>query len=422
MSEEKRKIWQFPWQYKESIAFVIGIIIIGILLQIVVGKFNFYLLAAPVNIIIGIAIIILPILFSFKRKSAFYQWFSGIPFSVTLIGALLIMGVVMGLIPQVMRLDSHDDSLPSILGMRQITTCWPFVLVYITTLLSLGALIVRRLIPFKKQDYTFYLNHIGLWILLFASGLGAADMKRFVMHVQEGEAEWRVYSDNKDIIELPIAIQLNDFNMEEYPPKLVVIDRNTGDAQPAEKAEYFAIDTKRPTGKIADWDIQLEEYIHDAVRNSDSTYHEVHMPGSSPAALVTAINRKTGAENKGWICGGNVAQLYMVLNLDSTYCIAMTQPEPKRFVSYIDVFTEDETEYRDVELEVNKPLKVGNWMIYQYGYDNMAGKMSTYSSMELVYDPWIYPAYLGIILLALGSICLVWKGNKKKEMKNNDIA
>lgn len=414
MDNEKRKIWQFPWQYSESIAFVVGVIIIGWILQVIVGPFDFYLLASPANLIIGGAIIIFLILFSLKRKSPFYQWLSGIPLSVTLIAALLIMGIAMGLIPQVVRLDHHDHSFFSNLGLRQITSFWPFVLIYFITLLSLGALIVRRLIAFRLQDYAFYFNHIGLWILLFASGLGAADMKRFVMHVQEGEVEWRVYSDNKDIIELPIAIQLNDFYMEEYAPKLVVIDRKSGDVQPIEKAEYFNIDEKRPNGHITGWDISLKEYIHEAIRNSDSTYQEVHMPGASPAARVEVTNKTTGVRKEGWVCGGNVAQLYMTLGLDSTYCVAMTEPEPKRFVSYIDVFTNDGGEYHNVELEVNKPLKVGSWMIYQYGYDNMARKMSTYSSMELVYDPWIYPAYIGIIMLALGSICMLWKGNKKK--------
>lgn len=419
MGEEKRKMWQFPWQYRESIASVSGLIIIGIALQLTVGQFNFYLLASPVNIIVGLGMIIFICLFSTKRKSAFYQWFSGVPFSVTLIGALLTLGIVMGLIPQVVQIAPHDDSLASAIGIRQITTFWPFVLIYIMTLLSLGCLIARRLIPFKITDYAFYLNHLGLWLFLFAAGLGSADTKRFVMHVQEREAEWRVYSDNQDIIELPIAIQLKDFYMEEYAPKMTIIDRHSGETQPIGKAEYFSIDTKRPKGKIAKWDITLQQYIHEAVRNSDSTYQEVHMPGASPAAYVKVKNRDTGVENEGWVCGGNVAQLYMTLNLDSTYCVVMTQPEPKRFVSYIDVFTDDGSEYKDIELEVNKPLTVGNWMIYQYGYDNMAGKMSTYSSMELVYDPWLYPAYAGIILLALGSVCLLWKGNKKKETTNN---
>lgn len=418
MEKDKRKMWQFPWRYKESIAFVAGIVIIGFILQFVAGPFNYFLLQSPVNLILGGVIILFLLLFSLVRKSSFYQWFSGIPFSVTIICALLILGLIMGLTPQMVKIDPHEKDIFTLLGFRQVTGSWAFVLVYFLTLLSLGSLIIRRLTSFRKQDYAFYFNHIGLWILLFAAGLGAADIKRYVMHVREGEVEWRVYSENKDVLELPIAIQLNDFDMEEYPPKLTIIDRNTGISQPENRPDYFQIDEKRPAGKLDNWKITLDEYIHNAVRNSDSTYHEIHMPGASPAAKITAINEKTGISRQGWISGGNMSQLYMTLPLDSQYCIVMTQPEPKRYLSDIKVFTEEGKEAHTI-LEVNKPLRIGNWNIYQYGYDNEAGRLSTYSSMELVYDPWLYPAYVGIILLVIGSICLLWSGNKKR--KENDL-
>lgn len=418
MEDNKRPMWQFPWQYKESIAFVVGIVIVGFILQLLLGKFDFYLLSFPVNLILGIAIIAFLILFSFARKSVFYQWFSGVPFSVTLIAALLLLGIVMGLTPQLVKINPHDDNIFTRLGFRQVTSSWYFVLIYFQTLLSLGSLIARRLIAFRWQDYAFYLNHIGLWLLLFFAGLSHADMKRYVMHVREGEVEWRVYSENDDVLELPIAIQLNDFDMEEYPPKLTIIDRESGIPQPEAKPDYFQIDEKRRDGSILDWDVHLEEYIHQAVRNSDSTYHAVPMPGSTPAAKVSLTNRNTGDTHKGWVCGGNMAQLYMTLPLDSQYCVVMTQPEPKRFTSDINVFMEDGNDTHTV-LEVNKPLRIGSWTIYQYGYDNQAGRMSSYSSMELVYDPWLYPVYAGIILLSIGSICLLWSGNKKTRREND---
>lgn len=414
-------MWQFPWRYKESIALVFGIICIGLILQLLVGSFNFFLLASPINYILGGLMILLIILLSFKRKNPVFLWFSGVPLSVTLIGALLLLGIIMGLTPQVVRLSPHDLNVFSALGFKQVTSMWSFVLIYFFTLLSLGMLIARRLWNFDKKDYAFYLNHIGLWIFLFAAGFGASDMKRYVMHIQEGEAEWRVYSENKDVIELPVAIKLEDFHMDEYPPKLAIIEKETGNIVPSEKKpEYFTIDLKRPRGKIQNWDITLKEYIHEAIRKSDSTYQEVHMPGASPAAKVNIVDLKTSKSYEGWICGGNGAQLYMTLDVDEKHTVVMTQPEPKRFVSFIDVFTEDGGEYRDVELEVNKPLKVGNWMIYQYGYDNEAGKLSTYTSLELVYDPWIPIVYFGIILLALGSLCFVLQGNNKKFKKEGE--
>jgi len=419
MENSKRKMWQFPWRYKESIAFTGGIVLIGFILQLTVGNFNFYLLQSPVNLILGGIIILFLVIFSFSGKSPFYQWFTGVPFSVSLIGALLLLSLIMGLTPQVISIDPHNKNIFTSLGFRQVTSSWPFILIYFLVLLSLGALIARRLKSFRKQDYAFYFNHIGLWVLLFAAGLGAADMKRFVMHVREGEAEWRVYNENKDELELPIAIQLNDFDMEVYPPKLVIVDQKEGNAQPENRPDFFHIDEKKPEGKLDGWRITLDEYIHYAVRNSDSTYHEIHMPGASPAAKITATNITTGETKKGWVSRGNSAQLYMTLPLDSMYRIIMSDPEPKRFLSDINVFTEDGKKAHTI-LEVNKPLRIGSWTLYQYGYDNQAGRMSTYSSIELVYDPWLYPVYAGIALLAAGSVCLLWSGNRKKK-KEDDL-
>ena len=56
------------------------------------------------------------------------------------------------------------------------------------------------------------------------------------MKVYEGEVEWRATDSRDRTVELPIAVELNDFYMEEYPPSLTVIDRQTGQSMP-ESAE-----------------------------------------------------------------------------------------------------------------------------------------------------------------------------------------
>lgn len=415
MSNTNKRMWATPWGYKESVTIIIGLILVGFMLQFLLGSFNFFLLASPINYIIGGIIILLVFGLSFFRKNIWYQWFTGVPFSVSLIIALLGFAMIMGLVPQVIRLSPHDHSFTSFLGFRQVTSMWPFVIIYLVFLLSLGLLIARRLWNFNKKDYAFYLNHLGLWLFFFGAGLGSADMQRYVMHVMEGDTEWRVYSDDKDVKELEIAIKLHDFYMEEYPPKLTVINKYTGEITTGNKKEFFSIDDKMPQGKVGDWNFTLNQYFHEAVRTSDSTYREVKMPGASPAANITVANAKTGDKHTGWVCGGNSAQIYMTLDLDSLHTVVMTQPEPKRFVSYIDVITKDHGEYKDVALEVNKPFKVGDWVIYQYGYDNEMGKMSSYSSFELIYDPWIYPVYIGMLLIALGSLAFVVFGTNKKK-------
>lgn len=428
MDKKKRAIWQFPWQYKESIAIVLGIIIVGFLLQLTIGNFNFYLFHAPVNILVGVALVLIVAGLSFIKKNSFVKWLSSVPLSVTLLGSLFVLTVIMGLTPQFAKVNIHlhihwgeasgSDIFNYIitrLGLKQMTSSWAFVFVYSFTLLSLGLVIARRLHRFKWKDYGFYLNHIGLWLFLFAAGIGSADMLRYVMYVEEGETEWRVYDNNENVLELNIAIQLHDFIMEEYPPKLAVINKYTGDAQPEGRPHYHQIEPNRKSDQLAGWELQIDEYIHEAVRKTDTTFQAIPMSGSMPAAKVRMTNKDTQQTVSGWLTCGSVDQYVMPLDLDSLYSLVMTKPEAKRFASDITVMLEDKPEPIHATLEVNSPLRIGAWMIYQYDYDHALGKASRHSGIELVYDPWLPFVYVGIALIALGAFCMLGTGSRNKQ-------
>ena len=409
MEQQRRKLWQLPWHYDESILITGGIIFAGFIMQLFAGSFDFYLLQSPVNYLLGAFIIVLLIILSIAGKGHFFNWLSGMPTAVTLISALVIMGIIMGFIPQTNK--PLDGNILSKLGFLNLAHSWSFILTYILLLLSLGALIVKRLKNFRIKDYGFYLNHAGLWILLFATGFGAADTKQYIMQVNEGEQEWRVYNEHDEIVELPFSIRLNDFVMEEYPPNLAIINQRTNEIIPKGNPAYFHIDKNSPKGIIGDWEITLNEYIHEAVRLGDTIFKEIQMPASSPAAKILVLNKKTGESISGWVSSGNSAQHHKTLDLPGMFDVVMTQPEPKRFVSDIDIITKDGSETYAL-LEVNKPYKHGYWIFYQYGYDSYAGKLSKYSNIQLVYDPWIIFVYIGIFLLALGSVTMLWQGRK----------
>lgn len=413
MKQKARSFWQTPWQYKECSLLMTGIVAVGFALQLKFGHFNYFLLHYPVNVWVVGGFVSFLVLSVFARKTTVFQCLSSVPFCVCLIAALLYFCLILGLTPQASRVDPHAHNLFSDLGFTMVTSSWPFVLLYTLTLISLGLVIARRATSSQKISVAFFCNHIGLWILLLAAGLGAADMQRFVMHIKEGEMEWRVYSANKDVLELPIAIRLKDFFMEEYPPKLVIIDRKVGKALPEDKPYFVQIDEKHPSGNLGDWAVTIDEYIHEAVRSGD-TYKQSPMPASTPAARVTAKNARTGEAKTGWVCGGGtIPGFFSGLELDAVHIIVMTMPEPKRFVSDITVLTKD-GQQRDALLEVNKPLSIGPWMLYQYSYDSQAGKMSSYSSIELVWDPWLWPVYVGIALMGIGSLWLIWAGTGKR--------
>ena len=400
-----------------SIVNLIVLLVIGLILQLLFGEFDIRLLRAPLNIIVGAIIILSLIAFSLFRKGRYYRWFSGVPFSVSLIVAIGVLGIIMGLIPQLQTINPHQRDIYSILGLRSITTSWYFVLIYFFLLLSLGATIIRRLYVFNIKDYAFCLNHIGLWVLLFAAGFGAADRERYTMYAYEGKEESTAYNSAGELIKLPMVIALNDFDMEEYPPKLVIIDNKSLKMQPEKKPLFYQIDYKNNTGRLLDWSIEIQEYIHRAENTGNGDYKETLMPGANPAAKVKATNRQTGEAREGWVSYGNKMQTFEALRLNDGYSIVMTGAEPKRYVSDISIFLSGKEE-KNVTLEVNKPFRTWNWMVYQYGYDNKAGRLSAYSILEIVYDPWLYGVYLGILLLAAGSVCLLWSG-KIRRTKND---
>ena len=422
-----RKLWQYPLGYPEAALFVAGIVLVGFMLQLTVGHFDFGLLHSPANLI-ALAILAGLIILGVRFQSApLVRWMAGIPLAITLTVALLLFGLYMELTPQLPRLPSQASDLVSRLGFRMVTSSWPFVLLYGITLIALGITTFKRLLRFSRRDITFICNHLGLWILLVSAGFGAADMIRVVMHVNTGETQWRVYSKDEDVLELPIAITLKKFTMEEYPPNLTIIDRRAeSDSRPRSednpqpkdsspirpKQAFFQIDPKRPDGRLGDWAITLDEYLHTAVRVGDE-YHLNPMPESTPAARVTARNRLTGETRTGWVAAGINIEFFSVLPLDDHHVLTMTQAEPKRYASDITIIPKGGAPI-DAVLEVNKPISIGNWMIYQYGYDKDLGKISPWSRLELVYDPWLLPARIGMGLMAIGALLLAWNGASRR--------
>ena len=86
---------------------------------------------------------------------------------------------------------------------------------------------------------------------------------------------------------------------------------------------------------------------------------------------------------------------------------------PRRFASDIQIVTKT-GEHIQTTVEVNKPVEVDGWKIYQYGYDTQMGAMSKTSILELVSDPWLPLVYTGIYMMLAGAVCLFAFGKKKK--------
>jgi hypothetical protein len=271
-------------------------------------------------------------------------------------------------------------------------------------------------VGFALKRRIFLLNHVGIWFILLAAGLGAADRQRELIRVPEGGVEWRS-SLNGQIKELDLAIRLDDFVMQEYPARIILLDPATGKPWPSESAPaLFQIDNDNPQGRLPGYEIEVLEFIPSAVPIGDGGYVKALVNGAVQAALVKATSLETGQTFEGWLSSGNGFIRQSIVRLSDSdpekthgLVLAMTKPEPRLFLSKVKVFTKQGDEV-EADITVNHPLRAGPWLIYQRDYDTNAGPLSTWSGFDLIKDRWLYLAYVGFILWAAGCLGMIVKG------------
>lgn len=364
-----------------EIIVVVAVIIAGFALQFFSGSFDKRFLSFPVNLLLTLIICTLLL---FKRGGILKNIASG-TLSVTLLAAITILGLWMGLVPG-----------------NNVKISWPFVLLYLLILINLTAILsIRIRQKFSYRQFSFLLNHLGLLLILIAAGPGVGDKERYFMTIAEGTTEWRgVPSErrgNTNFVELPIAVELISFSIEEYLPKLGVIDRESGEGFPSKKSQFFEAKVGS-VNQVDKWSIAVDSFSN--------------KPMYAPNAYVRVTDNSTGQILEGRVSCGNYFQSYKLLDLDDKLCVAMTYPEPKRYQSKVKVYT-PEGVVKAGEIAVNSPLRVKSWRIYQHSYDTQKGKDSEISIVELVKDPWAILLYIGVIMMLIGSITLFWKGGKK---------
>ena len=406
MTNNKKIIWQYPWGYGESFIIAITLMILGFAMNYV-GKSTVSAIQWPVNLYLGITIIILLLLiyFLFKKKS-FVKWLSGTSAAISAICFYTFLVLLMGFIPQVSPKASgfiHE------IGLSHIVTSYAFLFAQIYFLVTLGMVTLRRSFPFKGKNIAFFINHFGLWLTLFAASIGAGDMQRVTLTANMTNAVFSGVDQNGETIhDLGIAIQLKEFLIEEYSPKTFIIDDKSGDIL-NEKLFYLEKGNK---GKILDWEVEVTEFYEYAV-SMGTEFHPVYDIGAAPAAYIITKNKRTNEVNEGWISCGSFRFPGNFLELSDGMLLVMAEPEPKRYSSDVKIYTPSGDVF-EATVEVNKPVTVEGWKIYQLDYNHDMGKWSDISILELVKDPWIPVVYFGIFMLIIGSLYMFWIGNKKK--------
>lgn len=89
---------------------------------------------------------------------------------------------------------------------------------------------------------------------------------------------------------------------------------------------------------------------------------------------------------------------------------------PKRYLSTISV-ADLKKGMRTLEVEVNHPARVGQWLIYQYNYDLSHGEGHSVSIFKCVKDPWYWLAASAMWLILLSGLIVFLTAGKRRTDK-----
>lgn len=404
-------MWGKTWRTGEGFCIAGGLLFIGLVLQLCVGNINWDNFAWPLNLYILVTYLaLLVILYTLRQRIYFVRWSMSYNAALPALAFVVIMTFMMGLIRQVPATSSSAD----VFGFSKMISCWPFVLLYWWMTTILGLISIKHLCTFKLSKVPFLCNHLGLFIALLCGVLGSADMQRLKMHTQVGKAEWRAIDESGDVHELPLAVELIDFMIDEYPPKLMLIDNSTGAVLPTNKPEHLLVEDDVTEGQLCGWNIKIIDKLDKAasVVEFDSVkFVEWQSVGAASAVCVEALSPDKEKVVRGWVSCGSFAFPYHAMRLDSLCSLIMPDREPRRYTSLVKIYTQSGKEI-ETEIEVNKPVEVDGWKIYQLSYDETKGRWSDISVFELVTDVWLEWVYAGIILMIIGAISMFIMSHK----------
>jgi hypothetical protein len=447
------RLFETPWKYREGFIIALALLILGFIIEIITPQPGISIPSFPFNMYAGMAFITtIAFLHIFYRDIHMVRWLSTIPAATSSICLIVLLTILMGVFQQD---DPDAGGLPGAIGLTHLKNAWPFLMAQLYVLTSLGLVIMRRSFPLKKKNIGFILNHAGLWIVIAAASLGTGDLRRLRMDLHIDDPVWYAYDDRSHVHELPFALELVSFDIDEYPPQLAILDSHTGRLSDPDQRPLPYIEAGKTTS-LMDWDIYIEEFYTMAMevagdREQGELSHD-ELPGAGnqeelmegrppepspdnqgkvlyseetgapPFASVTAVNRLTGETKEGWISCGSFMFDARYLWLDGKNVLVMTLPEPRKYQSTVIARTMRD-EPRELIIEVNKPPRVAGWRLYQLSYNQNMGKWSNLSVLEVVRDPWLPVVYVGFIMLLAGAVYIFWIGkdtSAEESSENNE--
>ena len=341
------------------------------------------------------------------RRAAWLRWLSGAAFAVSIIAIVAAIGLLGTVIAQ----DPEKSDALARWGFRAIFTSLPFAVAIILMGVNLAALVGRRLAA-GTGSWHFYLNHVGLLVVIVGMLAGGSQMQKVKLHLLQGTSASQGEDEHGKTVDLGATVTLKQFTIEKFPPKLFVakikgmeLDHPITDGEWVSAGHHF---------RAHGLDVQVLKYYPLAMPDM----HQKEWLPSEKHGLPAADIRVTapdGTSSEAWITPG-IDSLGIPPNpmfvSDGLYYVCFEEQMPKTFRSDIAIATPGAPAW-NTSLEVNQPVRVGNWMLYQNSYTiSMGGRASV---IEAVCDPALPVVYTGLVCMLLGAFLACWVTPRRRE-------
>lgn len=404
----------FEWGYKRAFLRCALLFVVGTTLQLAVGDIDSSLLHYPWGLILAVNYLYLLVVAYAMRNR--WRWLRQLGDDKACLSSLAAFGAIV-IVFGLTRQDPAREGLVGALGFSRMTSSWPFNLLLFYFMTTLGIRTVSDIHHLRDRRVAAVLTHLGVFVLLVAGTFGSGDTVRCMVTTRVGTPVSIGRDDAGHEVRLPFALALDDFSIEEYPPKLYLLDTR----RESSSREFLSVEADGAEAVIGDWRIRAEHSLDMAGRlPEESDWRAMKHVGAAPAVYASAENTVTGERFSGWVsCGSHIFEPSYLM-LDDGMAVAMPRREAKRYLSRVNIMEEGGIR-RDVEIEVNHPARVGSWRVYQVGYDTSKGRWSDTSVLECIRDPWYGAAHLALwMLLAAGVVMFVTAGGRRIGVRKTD--
>ncbi|MEW5821327.1 MAG: cytochrome c biogenesis protein ResB, partial [Cyanobacteriota bacterium] len=236
-----------------------------------------------------------------------------------------------------------------------------FKIISFCLLLSLISCIISSLKHLTTKPI-FFIIHAGLIIIISGGIISYLCLNKGIMQLYVGENSCQALNENNEILELPFEIKLKSFEVEKYPHKQTIslkfLDTNFKELNTytVNEGNKFPIPLSTESLKIT------------KISKEDHSITNV-------LVNINGFERWVGTNNTAYIVDEENG-IYMIFLIEDNNNI-------KGFKSLVEIIKDNKV-VNELTLEVNKPLLIDGYKIYQYSYDR---ENMSWSGLMVKKDP-----------------------------------